>query len=140
MDRGYQEAYVLSRLRELLKKATPGPWIRREDHDYYQSGSYFGCGPVRYEEGNKVPCEPEQAEYFEQDVFRLEGSEADAELIVALVNAADEIADLMDAVREETKLRGSLYASEDESYAAYCKTKVALEALDKKLGSGVNHS
>lgn len=130
----------MSRLRELLSKVTPRPWTSREDIDYYQGGTYYGSGPMKYIANPdnpryqmKVPCGASEAEYFERDVFLLEGSEADAELIVTLVNAAEEIADLMDVAREETKLRGSLYASEDESYAAYCKTKVALEALDKKL-------
>lgn len=73
----------LRRLEELEKAATPGPWIEREDLDYYQGGTYLGIGGYDYKDGSKVPG----SAYFETNVCRIESSDSDKEFIAESRNA-----------------------------------------------------
>ena len=73
----------------LCEKATAGPWLARDDQDFYQAGRYLGTGPEKYvpdetRDGNKlVPCSIEEVEYFQQDVCRIEGGDDDEAFIAA---------------------------------------------------------
>lgn len=68
----------LNAIEARFKVTTPGPWYLREDHDYYQGGTYIGSGPQKYVpdpagKGNSlVPCDASEVQYFEQDIARVE--------------------------------------------------------------------
>lgn len=73
---------------EVSGKATRGPLYEREDHDYYQGGTYLGVEGYRYgrrADGTHgevaVDCSKERAEYFRHNVCRIEGTDADKEMI-----------------------------------------------------------
>ena len=97
----------LKKLKELCDRATPGPWLVREDFDYYQGGTYLGSGPQRYlkpnEPGYKVPvtridCSVADCKYFKVDVCRIESGDADKEFIIA---AREALPKLLDTVFEQ---------------------------------------
>lgn len=66
----------------IIEAATKGPWIEREDHDYYRGGTYLGNGPYKYvrDDSNrlgrtrKVDCDIREAQYFHEDVCLMEGN------------------------------------------------------------------
>lgn len=78
----------LARLTELAKAATPGKRRQREDSDYYQGGTYVGVGRAYdYVRGQKIWVEnlPQDfAGYFERDICRMHGSDADTAFTLAL--------------------------------------------------------
>lgn len=67
----------LKKTKELCDGATDGPWIEREDFDYYQGGTYLGVNPYSYKGGVKV----EGNDCFETDVCRIESGDNDLKFI-----------------------------------------------------------
>jgi hypothetical protein len=71
------------------ERATPGPWLSREDFDYYRGGTYLGMGPQKYVprsdgKGNELTdCDYENAQYFKIDVCRIESNKQDERFIAS---------------------------------------------------------
>lgn len=108
----------MSRLRELLDKSTHRPWTAGIifDHAYATEPStkWASLDPLQSADSG--------------DVF----TKADVNLIVTLVNAGEEIADLMEASKKRHKAEwGSKEFDE-----AVIEVGSALRALDKKLDGG----
>lgn len=105
----------LKQLKKLAEAATPGPWLERQDLDYYQAGTYLGHGPMKYVprkdgRGNElVSCSIEEVEYFADDVVRIEGTDADQDFIAEARTAVPQLIAEVERLREELRLarRGS---------------------------------
>jgi tryptophan synthase beta subunit len=106
------------KLREAAERATKGPWLEREDHDYYQGGTYIGTHPFGYTDGRK---DPTLSDYFERDVCRVEGTEADKQyLLMVYPQAVLSLLDELDAARGAVEmLVEALSACEGVIHAKY---------------------
>lgn len=97
----YREA-----LRARIAAATKGPLLEREDHDYYQGGTYIGVDPYYYADGMKGagPNAAGAFEFFETNVARIEmdndkpllmHARADLERLLSLLERAEKALDAM---------------------------------------------
>lgn len=113
------------------KEATKGPWLEREDYDYYQGGKYLGIGPYDYEEGKKVPGKG----YFSHNVCRIESNDLDKALIANYRTAAPKLAKICKL------LLAMASENEDDNFLEWnCNTcggparmRKALEAVEKVM-------
>jgi hypothetical protein len=134
---------ILKAMEERCAAATPGPWFSRTCYDYYQGGCYIGHGPLRFlrgdEPGYKIPvpqvsCQPKDVEYFQQDVCRVEGTEADEVFLLSvrtdipsLVKALNAAIDVIENARfKSTMLAGrTTYSAEQFENGRYINGDIA---------------
>ncbi len=113
----------MSKLRELIKAATPGPWVVRKAR-----GDCFV-------QGNKVAGKTVAGEYFTEilsDESYAE-KEVDCEFIAHMRNNADAIADLIDAAKAHI----AILDADSKAYGIrmYSKTSDQLRAAIAKVES-----
>lgn len=113
----------LDRLRRLANEATPGPWER-----------------LAGDEGRRISCEPLRVLGYSSVVARVEGPQsrlhADANLIVALRNNAD---DLLDAADASERYRAARDECERQFQEAIARV-IALQDESERLRTALEKS
>jgi hypothetical protein len=85
---------------------TPGPWIEREDFDYYQGGEYLCAGPFYvYKKGEHVPLTIEDItdkglkDFHGKNICRVESDE-DKGLLAAAPDLYKALSELLAIIDE----------------------------------------
>lgn len=127
---------TLDELQKLCEEATPGPWLLRHDHDYYQGGEYLGYGPQKYIPDDiyggckRVDCEPGEQTYFRTDVCRIEAN--DAAFIAA---ARTYLPKFIELAREIEQFR---WNQEEDKFCQCCNHNEANGAYLEKILKGLD--
>lgn len=123
----------IKRLEETWGHMTEGKWLSREDHDYYQGGTYIGVGPQKWVPeddgrwGNKlVPCKPGEQSHFRRDICRIQSGDGDEAGIKSLANLRHE---LLALVRAADFLRDYEGVEEPKAFIYRARLTPLFEAL-----------
>lgn len=113
----------LNKLKKLCDEATEGPWLEREDYDYYQGGTYLGIGPYSYGDNREKVS---GACYFETDVCRVEDG-VSKDFIAASRTALPKLIEIVEMQQKQLEII-SWY---EKQKGMEGPAGIAKEALDK---------